>query len=255
MSLKRRRWVMGTGLLLAAATARPVAAQDYSKVSSAPPSHLPEATAPGTGVIVVPVAAGTATPATLAESLPADSSSWWENCKARWGRCSEGSSGHADRYVDPPLGTFLYAHGRTQVANGEAARMILYEYDFVPGSNRLNPRGQQQLARIAALLPSNFCPVVIERTKAGPEFDEARRQTVLEELMRGPFPVPVERVVIAEPLNAGLRGVEAEVIHLNMLLQTQTRGVLGSLGSNISFPSSSTGGGTSGAGGAPPTPR
>jgi hypothetical protein len=117
----------------------------------------------------------------------------------------------------------------------------------VAGTNRLNPRGKEQLAKIAALLPANFFPVLIERTADGPELDEARRQVVLDELLRGPFPVPMERVVLGDPLGKGLRGVEAELIHQNLLLQTQTRGTLGGLGSNISFPGGPTGTGVPGA--------
>ena len=51
-----------------------------------------------------------------------------------------------------------------------------------------------------------------------------------------------------------VRQVE-ELIHQNLLMQTQTRGTLGNLGSNISFPSSPTGLGTPGVGLAAPVPR
>jgi hypothetical protein len=61
------------------------------------------------------------------------------------------------------------------VANGEAARMVLYRYDFEDGSPMLNARGLDELARIAALLPQNFYPLVVERTPCDPGLAEARK--------------------------------------------------------------------------------
>jgi hypothetical protein len=145
---------------------------------------------------------------------------WWRSRLA----LQECFLGFKEEFKAPPLGHWLYLHGKTMVANGDAARMVLYNYDFVEGCDRLNPRGKDQLAKIAALLPTNFCPVVIERIPCNPALAEARRLAVLNELTHGPFPVPPERVVIGPPLAVGLAGREATIIYPNLLEQTRTDG-------------------------------
>ena len=161
------------------------------------------------------------------------------SCWSRWGHSLHDCFlGYRDQYEAPLLGYYLYLHGHTQVANGDAARMVLYHYDFVEGSDQLNPRGKYQLAKIAALLPQIFNPIIIEATADAPGMDEARRVAVVRELAKGPFPVPAERVVVGRPISVPLRGVEAERIYHNLLLNTESQGVRG------------TGGGITAAGGA-----
>jgi hypothetical protein len=126
--------------------------------------------------------------------------------------------------VARPLGEAMYDNMRVQEANGEAARMVLYRYDFVTCGTDLNLRGHDQLVKIAALLSRNSFPLVIERTPENPALAEARRLVVLNELAHGPFPVPPERVVIGLPLANGLRGIESVLIYDNLLRQTQTEG-------------------------------
>jgi hypothetical protein len=178
-------------------------------------------------------------------------------------RMQEKWLGYPEEFHEPPLGAFLYAHGRIQVANGEAARMVLYQYDFEEGTDRLNHRGRQQLAKIAAMMPENFNPLVIEWSPDAPALDEARRVAVLTELGRGPFPVVPERVVVGPPVAYGLQGVEAELVYQNLLQQTQSRGTL--LQPSTGFTSAGligggfgtgAGAGGAGAGGSPgTTPR
>jgi hypothetical protein len=147
--------------------------------------------------------------------------SLWQRCKkkmqAKW-------CGYAEEFIAPPLGHWAYEHGRTQVANGEAARMVLYHYDFEQCGARLTLRGRDQLAKMEEMLPQNFFPIVIERTPNMPGLAEARRLGVLQELSHGSFPVPPERVVIGPPLTPGLRGVEAEVINRSLMYNTRIGG-------------------------------
>jgi hypothetical protein len=148
--------------------------------------------------------------------------SFWQRCRRNLQDCF---LGYPEEFTAPALGQFLYAHGKTQVANGDAARMTLYRYDFEEGREGLNLRGRDQLAKIETMLPQNFFPVVIERTPDAPALAESRRRQVLNLLARGPFPVPPERVMIGVPMPAGLSGVEAEIIYRNLLTQTQNAGV------------------------------
>src|SRR5437773_11911650 len=147
MVLARRGWVLTTSVLLAATTRMPAPAQDEGKAATALPTHLPTAKAPATGVVIIPAGSEATTLTPAPESVPASGGSWG-GCGAACTATGQGWGHHHARYEDPPLGAFLYAHYRTHVANGEAARMILYDYDFIAGSNHLNPRGQQQLAKI-----------------------------------------------------------------------------------------------------------
>jgi hypothetical protein len=161
--------------------------------------------------------------------------------------------GFASQFQRPPLGYFVYQHGNTEVANGAAVFMTLYQYDFVDGCDKLNLHGRDQLAKIASLLPENFFPIVIERTPEAPALAEARRMAVLSELAHGPFPVPPQRVVIGPSLGDDLRGVEAQLINNNVMIETLTRGASafggGGLGGGIGGAGGGLGGGLGGLGG------
>src|SRR5262245_58325849 len=115
--------------------------------------------------------------------------------------------GYPEEFREPMLGRSVYAHYKTHVANAEAARMVLYQYDFVDGCGLLNPHGRERLEQIAAMLPRTFFPVVIE--PCAPDLDESRRLAVLNELARCPFPIPPERVVVGRPTAIPLSGPEA----------------------------------------------
>lgn len=145
----------------------------------------------------------------------------WQKIRHRWHhhvkpRAQERYWGYPEEFIEQPHGSSLEAHLETQRSNGEAGRMVLYDYDFVPESGKLKLRGKQRLKKIARMLPENFFPVVIEpapgRERADlddaqlqvwlaqlDELDQARRETVLKELAKMPFPVPEERVVVPAP--------------------------------------------------------
>lgn len=250
-----RRWQLAAGILLAANAGNALRAQDAAPLPPVTPAQAPAASgeaneaptagaptaAPSTPTTpaeaeVAPVAATSANPAAPAAaapaSMPAPAScssgrpvqrlSFWTRSKQKFQECFIGHPGEFDA---PPLGHFAYLHGRTQVANGEIARMTLYHYDFVDGKAELNARGRYQLEKIAGLLPTNFAPVVIEETANAPGLDEARRLAVFTALTQNRFPVPQERVVVGRPISDGLRGREAEIIHTNMLNHVRAYGV------------------------------
>jgi hypothetical protein len=102
--------------------------------------------------------------------------------------------------------------------------MVLFRFDFIDCSNQLNVRGRDQLLKLAGMMCANPYPLVIERTPCAPELDEARRLTVLNELGHMGQVIPTDRVVIGEPTAVGLRGIEAEIIFQNLLIQTQSGG-------------------------------
>jgi hypothetical protein len=141
--------------------------------------------------------------------------------------------GYPEEFNEWPLGASLYAQGRSQVANGTAAQMIFYRYDFVDGTDALNVRGQDKLARIAAQLPTSFFPVVVERTPDEPGLDQTRRTAILNGLASYPFPIPAERVVIGPPIANGLNGREALILNTTLQAQTYSRGSTATLGATV----------------------
>jgi hypothetical protein len=158
--------------------------------------------------------------------------------RAHCKRCLEEKLlGFREEFNEWPLGAALYANGRAEVANGEAARMTFYHYDFVDGTSNLNLRGADKMQEIRAMLPTNFAPVVVERTPDQPKLAEARRAMLVAELSRDDFPVPAQRVVIGKPVPIGRTGGEAAIISLNQV---------GAVLSGTGFRTASGGGGPTG---------
>jgi hypothetical protein len=125
----------------------------------------------------------------------------------------------------------------TAVRNGEATSMTLYQYDFEPGTATLNVRGRDKLGEIARHLPATFYPVIIERSN-GSTLDDARRKAIFGALTSGPFPIPIERVVVGPALTRGMSGEEAALIHQATVTRTSESGP--SIGSGSDSSSSAT---------------
>jgi hypothetical protein len=179
-------------------------------------------------------------------------SSWWGRCKWRFWACL----GFESEFEPQPLGASVQATYRAHVANGVAARMVLYHYDFVENTAALNIRGQDHIAEIAAMLPHYGFAVIIERTPSRPELAESRRLAVLTQLGRAGVAIPPERVVIGPPIANGLRGGEAEIIHQNLLNQTRERGlVTGAASGFVGAATSPSGTGAGTGAGSPQQPR
>jgi len=225
-----RRHLLFAGLMIAG-TGAPAATAQEAPTASAP---LPAPTLPGA------VAEG-ALPAGPFDSPPtAVPPAGMCTCgnrhglsRWRWHRTQckqylqEHFLGYAEEFNEWPLGEALYAHGRTQAANGLAARMVFHHYDFVDGTSQLNLRGCDKLAAVAATLPTTFFPVVVERTPTEPGLDQSRRLTLLAQLAQGTFPVPAERVVIGPRIANGMTGVEASLIYRRQLGNLSSGGWLG----------------------------
>ncbi len=203
-------------LLLAA----PTVAQE-PRFDPGPPPSWPIAPAPDAGPGRSVTADGTERPGLFG---------WRRRHAERKRHLQEKLLGYPEEFNEWPLGSALYAQGRTMVANGEAARLTFYDYDFVGNTDRLNDRGLDKLAAVAARLPASFDPVIVERTPRAPDLAERRRLALLESFATGPFPVPPERVVVGRPSATPLRGVEAQIINLGRLSQTYSDGTGGGVG-------------------------
>jgi hypothetical protein len=250
---------LAASTLLAAAVG-PALAQDAAKPpvdvadglanrqeSLPPPRAVAAPTAPYPGHADGSWAAGKA-------ACPARRPPWWRRWKLGLWSCF----GYESEFEPIPLGALVDATYRNHVANGEAARMVLYHYDFVGSTAALNTHGQDHLAKIAGMLAHNGFPVIIERTPTNPALAEARRLTILNFLGGEGIALPPERVMVGAAIANGLRGGEAEIIYLNLLSQTRERGLVTGAGSGFAGAATTpptTGGGPGGApGGAPPPP-
>lgn len=148
---------------------------------------------------------------------------------ARWqahmAYCRDKYLGYPEEFIPRPLGEALYDNMKVMVSNGDAARMVLYDFDFQPNGARLNVKGQDRLAKIAQLAGGNFQPIIVERTPANTQLAESRRLAVLAELARNsPIPIPSERVVIGAPIAAGLDGRSAVIIRGTLDSRTSAYG-------------------------------
>lgn len=134
--------------------------------------------------------------------------------------CPEGRE--RPRYSAPvPLGAPFGASSRAlfgaQVANGQAARMVLYQYDFFPDRAALTPAGRRKLERLFPLLVQTPFPLIIEPAGNLPNLDRARRQKVVEYVAGLPYPIPAERVIVALPPSRGISGAEGLGQHVKFM--------------------------------------
>jgi hypothetical protein len=141
-----------------------------------------------------------------------------------WRRYQGKLGGYPENYEPRPLGSAVRDHGRAMVANGAAARLTLFRYDFVDGTVELNARGRDQVFQLAAQLAVSPFPLIIERVPENPGLAEARRASVLAALASSPYPAPIERVVVGLPISRGLSGIEAQIIGANALDRTKDFG-------------------------------
>ncbi len=120
---------------------------------------------------------------------------------------------------EPPFGTSYHATMQAQAAKGEAALMVLHHFDFVPCQGELNYRGRLQLQKIARRALQNPFPIIIEASPLDPTLDSARYAAVISELASSP--VPAERVVVGSSPARPMDGLDAQLIHQNLLRLTE----------------------------------
>lgn len=141
----------------------------------------------------------------------------WDRLKYKYNHywkpgLQESHWGYPELFGERPAGYHVYAHAKTQVANAEGARMMLYEYDFDQDKDTLNARGEQQLEKIALLAGKNFFPIVVAPTPIDPALADRRRERILKVLEASNFPIPPERIIVARPLTPGVYDWEPESV-------------------------------------------
>jgi len=227
---------MAGGLILAAAAGLTAAGQDLPPLGA----ETEGATGASGPVANQPVLRAQNADEACPPNRPGPIRRWHERQKAI---CRDKLWGYPEEFQDAPLGAMLEGQLAAQIANGRAARMVLYQYDFVPGTDRLKPRGRIQLAKFIPCL--HTYGIIVEPSGSGAVLDEARRQTVLRELASDEFRIPTAQVVVGRPLRRGLEGPEAILVERNLWGLTTARGASGGGGSSSSSNSSQSSGGGS----------
>ena len=254
MSLIRRRRLVA-GLILGLGSAASSSAQDLPPVFPAFPGEPPGAMASPSPVVrpmppVMDVPPGGIGP--VWAHSPIDPIALERHQAGRvekkarswhWRRVQGKFWGYPEEYEPRPLGASVYEHGKIMAANGMAARLVLFHYDFVEGTSELNPRGLDQLARFSAQLSASPFPLIVERTPDNPGLAESRRYAVLARMAIGPCPLPSDRVLVGVPAPVGMSGIDAHIIGSNSLSRTQQYGPPIPLQSNgVNSPSTVTSG-------------
>ena len=92
-----------------------------------------------------------------------------------------------------PIGQVTYSFWETQQTNAEAADFIFYDHEFRGNTAELSPGAKKHLMQVALRLEHVPFPVVIEESPGShspaeiarrQEIDQARRQTIVEQLAR-----------------------------------------------------------------------
>jgi hypothetical protein len=142
------------------------------------------------------------------------------------GRRSYGGPG-ADRPF--PMGQVSDAFWETQQTNAEAADFIFYDHEFKGNTAELAPAAKKHLMQVALRLEHVPFPVVVEEspgthspaeTARRKQLDQARRQTIVEQLARLGVSNVEERVIVANAFPEGLTAIEAEGAYSSVIGDT-----------------------------------
>jgi len=124
-----------------------------------------------------------------------------------------------------PVGQVTDSHWETQQTNAEAADFIFYDHEFRYDTEhhvdtaQLSPRAKKHLEEVALRLEHVPFPVVIEELPRDHDaaknhqkglLEQARRQTIVENLNKMGITNADERVVISNAFPEGFTGVEGE---------------------------------------------
>ena len=132
-------------------------------------------------------------------------------------RCRAKYWGYPEEFCEPSLGASVEACQMAQIANGRAAQMGLYQYDFLPDSAQLNPRGKAQLGRLARWLVEDRCAIFIEPTANNAALDELRREAIWGEISSNYSEISSDQVLIGRPGIRDVGAVEALLLERNRL--------------------------------------
>lgn len=242
MSVTSAWWKTVAGLSLTVISAGVVLAND-------PPSPTYDLSPTPSSPQGIPVSSTSATCdayASPVESTYATGAHWTRINSRRWERkrrLQDKCLGYPEEFCEQPLGAALYSQMSAQAANGMAAKLVLYHYDFVDGSPNLKVYGHERLAKHIASMNFNAFPLLIEPTPDEPELADARRVAVQQAMLQMQASVDVNRVIVGIPTPVALPGRQAQLLDINLMRDTRNGGT-----SNLAPGSFRAGGSFQGAG-------
>jgi len=130
-----------------------------------------------------------------------------------------------------PIGQVTDSFWETQQTNAEGADFIFYDHEFRGNTAELAPGAKKHLEQVALRLEHVPFPVVIEESPhdARPDLDQARRQTIVEQLARLGVVNSEERVIVANAFPEGYTAQEAEGAYYGGVL-SDSNGFAGGVG-------------------------
>jgi hypothetical protein len=129
--------------------------------------------------------------------------------------------GYPENFVEPPLGAYVNEQFAVQVGKADTHRFTLYRSDFLPGTSLFSPVGASRYNIMATRMPAWMGPITIEWTPEQPDLAQARRQAIVERLIKAGQPIVADRVVIAPSPYPGAMGIEAMNNFNNTIARTQ----------------------------------
>jgi hypothetical protein len=129
--------------------------------------------------------------------------------------------GYPNSFIEPPLGYYATEQLSVQVGKADWHRFMLYQTDFLPGTNVLSPNGASRFNIMLKRVCAWPGPVTIEWTPDQPAVAEARRKAVLAMLQQAGQPFVPERVVIGPSPYPGGVGNEPANFYNNMTIRSQ----------------------------------
>jgi len=141
--------------------------------------------------------------------------------------CDAGHGGRRGKYANLPqvdrpfpIGQVTDSFWETQQTNAEAADFLFYDHEFRGNTAELAPGAKKHLEQVALRLEHVPFPVVIEESPhdARPDLDQARRQTIVEQLARLGVVNSEERVIVAGAFPEGYTAQEAEAAYYGGVL-------------------------------------
>ncbi len=112
-----------------------------------------------------------------------------------------------------PVGTFSGEYWNRQAIKAEADDFVIYYNEWIDGQSTTNQYGADHLARIAARLPVTPFLVVVQPEPGQNVLSMARRDVVVNTLLKAGIADAPNRVVLGRPTAEGLFGEEAERIY------------------------------------------
>jgi hypothetical protein len=137
-------------------------------------------------------------------------------CCNPFGRERKTCNDAAPGAIPQPNGTFACQWNHAQVARAAQDRFVIYQYEWAADGVVLTQTGKEHMTQLAAELPQNASPIIIEPS-LDVNTDAARRRAVFAGLANAGCQISEDRIFLGRSEAEGLYGSEASGIAHGML--------------------------------------